>query len=760
MEWFKDFPVLIIDDELFEDSAEGNALLEIVEGLESLDYDVKGARNIHDGKMLFLSNANIGCVLIDWDLRSANKKESSPVDLIKFIRGRNDKVPIFLLTEKLSVNEIPIDVISRIEGYIWKMEDTPDFIAGRIETALKQYFDFIFPPFFKELIYYTEEYKYAWHTPGHMGGIAFRKTATGRAFFDYFGEEILRSDLSVSVPELGSLMEHSGVVGEAEANAARVFGADKTYFVTNGTSTANKMVWHGTVIDGDVVLVDRNCHKSLMHAIVMTGARPLYFMPTRNAYGIIGPIHIGEFDESTIREKIKNSPLIKDSENTKVKMAVVTNSTYDGVCYNTHIVKEKLKSQLDFLHFDEAWYGYAKFHPLYKDRFGMCGEHHQKDHPTIFATQSTHKVLAALSQASMVHTKDGKIKLDQERFNEAFMMHTSTSPQYSIIASLDVATKMMEGSPGKCMVEDTMEEAVVFRKKMVKLQEDVHKKVKKKEYDWWFSVWQPDEIVKHEAEDLLSDSKYWTAKPKDSWHGFDGLGDDYIMLDPIKVTILTPGIKKDGTMMDWGIPASIVTKFLMSRGIVVEKTGHYSFLVLFTIGITKGKSGTMLTELFEFKKLYDANAPMHEVFPELVKEYPERYENMMIQDFVGQMHSELKKENITQVVQDIYAKAPDQVMRPIDAYRNLVRGNTNHVKLKDLPGKIPAVMLVPYPPGIPVIMPGEKFATNSQNIIDYMKTCEEFDNNYPGFENEIHGVMVVEENGRKLYTVDCLKNSE
>ena len=762
MEWFKDFPVLIIDDELYSDSAEGNALAEIVNELEKMDYIVKGANTGHDGKMFFLSRANIGCILLDWDLKCDIKDKGEhcdPESLIKFFRERNDKVPIYLLTEKLSVAELPIEVVSNIDGYIWKMEDTPDFIAGRIETALKEYFEFIFPPFFKELVNYVDHYKYAWHTPGHMGGIAFRKTATGRTFFDFFGEDVFRADLSVSVPELGSLMEHSGVVGEAEANAAKVFGADRTYFVTNGTSTANKVVWCGSVVRDDPVLVDRNCHKSLMHAIQMTGARPMYLVPTRNAYGIIGPIKITEFNSDTISDKIKNCPLIEDKADAKLKIAVVTNSTYDGILYNTDIVKEKIKSHVDFMHFDEAWYGYARFNDFYNGYYGMYHENHQPDHPTIFATQSTHKVLAAFSQASMVHTKDGKIKIDHERFNEAFMMHTSTSPQYNIIASLDVAAKMMEGNSGKHVVIDSIDEAIVFRKKMVSVKDEILKKAKKDEYKWWFGVWQPEDSIfkKHTTVELRNNPEFWRLKVKDKWHGFDGLIDDYAMLDPIKVTVLTPGISSDGKIANFGIPASIVSKFLMERGIVVEKTGHYSFLVLFTIGITKGKSGTLLSELFEFKKLYDSNATLNELFPDLVRDYPKVYDGVRIQDFANRMHAHLKSKSITEVLQEVYSKMPEQDMVPAKAFENLVLGKTSHVDLEGLPGKIPAVMLVPYPPGIPVIMPGEKFTNTTKPIIDYLKICEEFDNLYPGFENEIHGVALEEVNGYKKYTVDCMK---
>lgn len=197
----------------------------------------------------------------------------------------------------------------------------------------------------------------------------------------------------------------------------------------------------------DLVLVDRNCHKSILHSIIMTGAIPLYLTPERNELGIIGPIPLSEFSKESIAAKIAASPLARGRE-PKVKLAVVTNSTYDGLCYNAELIKQTLGDSVEVLHFDEAWYAYAAFHEFYDGRYGM-GTSRSEEGPLVFATHSTHKMLAAFSQASMIHVQDGGTrKLDVARFNEAFMMHISTSPQYGIIASLDVASAMMEGPPG------------------------------------------------------------------------------------------------------------------------------------------------------------------------------------------------------------------------------------------------------------------------------------------------------------------------
>jgi arginine decarboxylase len=765
MEYLEEFPVLIIDDELHSETAEGRASREIVAALKKEDFPVIEALTARDGIHAFLSHPHVSCIIIDWDLTPEQVDGTlTAADLITLIRERNRKIPIFLNTEKLAISAIPLEVISSIEGYIWKLEDTPDFIAGHIKRAAKNYLADVLPPFFEGLMEYVEERKYSWHTPGHMGGVAFLKTAAGRIFFNFFGENSLRADLSVSVSELGSLLDHSGVVGEAERKAAEVFGSDRTYFVTNGTSGANKIIWLGTVTPGDIVLVDRNCHKSVMHAIIMTGAIPIYLIPARNEYGIIGPIHSREFHPAVIREKIRNCPLVTDASSRTVRLAAITNSTYDGLCYNVETVQNQLGDIVPYLHFDEAWFGYAKFHPLYAGRYGM----HPIDGngPTIFAAQSTHKVLAAFSQGSMIHVKEGRGPVDHSRFNEAFMMFTSTSPQYTIIASLDVGTKMMAGHSGKFLVEEAIDEAIVFRKKMVTVGEEIQRSQQPEQNHWWFRVWQPDFIVEEgvkvpiaEMSEAILRNRYecWALNPEDQWHDFQGIDKGYIMLDPIKVTILTPGVGIDGGMEEWGIPAGIVSKYLRNNGIVVEKTGYYSFLVLFTLGITKGKSGTLLAELFRFKALYDDNTQLEEVFPDLVKESPGRYAGKGLRDLCQEMHGYLKTESITNLIRSVYETLPTPAMTPAAAYEHLVRGEVASVSVDDLEGKVAAVMVVPYPPGIPVIMPGERCTAATRPIIEYLELCEEFDTLFPGFENELHGIEVRNEEDRKIYYVYCVE---
>ena len=430
--------------------------------------------------------------------------------------------------------------------------------------------------------------------------LPFAKAPSGNLFYEFFGENTLRSDVSVSVGQIGSLLDHTGPIAEGERNAARIFGADETLFVVGGTSTANKIIWHGMVSRGDLVLCDRNCHKSILHSLIMTGATPIYLVPSRNGLGIIGPISRDQFAPESIRRQVNASPFAKDTDG-KVRLMVMTNSTYDGLCYNVDAIKQLVGNTVEVLHFDEAWFAYANFHEFYDGYHAISSAQPARSpHAITFATHSTHKLLAALSQASMIHVQHGETQtLDMARFNEAFMMHTSTSPQYGIIASCDVAAAMMEQPAGRALVQETIDEALSFRRAMTSVKTELKD-------SWWFDVWQPESMASKPS----SNPTDWQLKPGDKWHGFEGLAANHVRVDPIKVTILTPGLSADGTMQDFGIPAGIVTKFLSSRRIEIEKTGLYSFLVLFSMGITKGKWSTLVTELLNFKDLYDANAPL------------------------------------------------------------------------------------------------------------------------------------------------------
>ncbi|MDG9978732.1 Orn/Lys/Arg decarboxylase N-terminal domain-containing protein [Ectopseudomonas oleovorans] len=739
------FPVLIVHRDIKADTVAGDRVRAIAQELTQDGFSILPTASAAEGRIVASTHHGLACILVAAEGAGENSRLlQDMVELIRVARVRAPQLPIFALGEQVTIENAPAEAmadLNQLRGILYLYEDTVSFLARQVARAAHNYLEGLLPPFFKALVQHTAQSNYSWHTPGHGGGVAYRKSPVGQAFHQFFGENTLRSDLSVSVPELGSLLDHTGPLAEAEARAARNFGADHTFFVINGTSTANKIVWHSMVGRDDLVLVDRNCHKSILHSIIMTGAIPLYLCPERNELGIIGPIPLSEFSKASIQAKIDASPLARGRA-PKVKLAVVTNSTYDGLCYNAEMVKQALGDSVEVLHFDEAWYAYAAFHEFYAGRYGM-GTLYDEHSPLVFSTHSTHKLLAAFSQASMIHVQDGgQRQLDRDRFNEAFMMHISTSPQYGIIASLDVASAMMEGPAGRSLIQETFDEALSFRRALANVRRNLSVE------DWWFSIWQPGEA---DGADSLSTAD-WVLQPDADWHGFGEVASDYVLLDPIKVTLVMPGLNAAGKLEEQGIPAAVVSKFLWERGLVVEKTGLYSFLVLFSMGITKGKWSTLLTELLEFKRSYDANLPLIDVLPSIAHAGAGRYQGMGLRDLCDALHGCYRENATAKALKSMYTALPEIAIKPADAYDRLVRGEVEAVPIDQLQGRIAAVMLVPYPPGIPLIMPGERFTTQSRSILDYLAFARTFDKAFPGFDVDVHGLQT--DTGH--YTVDCL----
>ncbi len=759
------WPILIISGQYDAQNDEGYRLRQLADQLEEAhDCRIIPSFTYEDGYEIFRSRSDFGSIVVDWDIPSEDPGEATTAaQLILKMRKRHGHVPILLLTGRMEgMKGIPVEVLREINDCLWKTSETISFLAGRIAAHAEDYIKSNYPPFFGAMVDYANEFKFAWHTPGHMGGEGFLRSPAGVAFFKFFGENVFRSDLSVSVPELGSLLEHSGVVGDAEKNSARVFGADLTYYVLNGTSNVNQIIWRSQLVRDDIAFVDRNCHKSLNYAMVITDAYPVYMIPRRNKRGIIGPVRLSEFSPESIGQKIQKDKLIpEDLKDDVVRMSALTNSTYDGVCYNVVNIKKQLEKSVRNLHFDEAWYAYARFHPMYKDHYGMADDDLDENHPPIFCSHSTHKLLTAFSQASMLHIKHGgKVKINHDEFNESYMMHGSTSPQYTMIASLDVATQMMDDN-GPTMMNDIIMGAIRLRQKVVNIQNEF-----KKKNDWFFGMWQPREVdVDGEMKPfeavsvdfLAANQAPWVMSSLNDWHGFEDMEENYAMLDPIKLTFTMPGIDDKGQMSDQGIPASIVTEYLMGKGIVCEKTDYYSFLLLNSLGTTEAKQGTLLSALLRFKDLYDADTPLKKVFPDLVSAYPECYEGVGLRKHCNDIHGYWMEHRILEMMQKAFQVIPDQVMKPSDAYHQVVRKNVEFVELDHMAGRTPAVMMVPYPPGIPIMMGGEIMNEKADPIFDYLKLRQDFENAYPGYESEIHGVERTSRDGKRFFRTLCIK---
>ena len=744
------FPIIIIDEDFRSENSSGLGIRALADALIKEGMEVLGVTSYGDLTSFAQQQSRASAFLlsIDDEEFGGGSKEETEVALrslrafVEEIRFKNEDIPIYLYGETRTSRHIPNDVLRELHGFIHMHEDTPEFVARHIIREAKSYLDSLAPPFFRALLHYAQDGSYSWHCPGHSGGVAFLKSPVGQMFHQFFGENMLRADVCNAVDELGQLLDHTGPVAASERNAARIFNADHLFFVTNGTSTSNKIVWHSLVAPDDIVVVDRNCHKSILHSIMMTGAVPVFLTPTRNHYGIIGPISKSEFEPASIQRKIDANPFIKDKTK-KPRILTITQSTYDGIVYNVEMLKEMLDGRIDALHFDEAWLPHAAFHDFYRDMHAIGKDRPIARDSMIFATQSTHKLLAGLSQASQILVRESQNhKLNKYIFNEAYLMHTSTSPQYAIIASCDVAAAMMEAPGGPALVEESIAEALDFRRAMRKVDEEYG-------LDWWFQVWGPDVI----AEEGVGSREDWVLKPSDKWHGFGDLADGFNMLDPIKATIITPGLDVDGDFAESGIPASMVTKYLAEHGVIVEKCGLYSFFIMFTIGITKGRWNTLLTALQQFKDDYDKNQPLWRILPEFAAKYP-RYERVGLRDLCQQIHDAYKVHNVARMTTEMYLSDMQPAMKPSDAFAKMAHEELDRVEIDDLEGRVTAVLLTPYPPGIPLLIPGEIF---NKTIVDYLKFARDFSQKLPGFETDIHGLVAEEVDGVKRYFVDCVK---
>ncbi|MFJ4520133.1 Orn/Lys/Arg decarboxylase N-terminal domain-containing protein [Streptomyces sp. NPDC088810] len=768
------------------EGAGAEQLRKIREAVEADGFGVRWAVTAEDADAVLRTEAGLAAALVAWDLPGGRAAGDGPgaalaardgaVDgapggaaaVLRRIGRRYRDLPVFLVMAEEGVRELPLWVSETVVGYVWPLEDTPGFIAGRITSAARAYREDVLPPFFRALRRFDDAHEYSWHTPAHSGGVAFLKSPAGRAFHDYFGERLLRSDLSISVEELGSLFEHTGPIGEAERNAARVFGADLSYFVLHGDSTCNRLVGHFSVTRDELALVDRNCHKSVLHGLVVSGARPVYLVPTRNGYGLAGPLPPAELAADSIAARIAAHPLAEGAVSRDPQYAVFTNSTYDGLCYAAVPAAKALAASTPRVHFDEAWFAYARFHPLYRGRYGMSVDADSfpgPDRPTVFATQSTHKLLAALSQSAMVHVRPApRAPVEHDRFNEALMMHGTTSPLYPMIASLDVAAAMMDGPQGEWLLDETVTEAIRFRQEMVRLGRRVASAGDRP--PWFFGVWQPEQVTDPATgerlpfgdappELLRTEQSCWLLEPGAAWHGFPGLTEGHCMLDPVKVTLTCPGITATGEMAEEGIPARVLTAYLATRNIVVEKTDSYTTLILFSMGITKGKWGTLLDALMDFKALYDSGAPLDRVLPEAVAAHPRRYSGLTLRELCRQMHEQLRSARLVELLETAFRQLPEPVHPPQHCYQQLVRGGTERIRIADAAHRVAAAMVTVTPPGIPVLMPGESTGTPDGPLLRYLTALETFDRRFPGFRSETHGVTIDEDTGD--YEIEVLR---
>lgn len=673
---------------------------------------------------------NIGAVVVS----------ASEMDVLDNEQIRSFGIPAIVMVVDPS-HTISFDM-ERIGAVIDVTSTSINDYKGTIEQIVASYEALILPPFFKALSDYVGDNNAQFDCPGHQGGQFFGKHPTGRAFYDFFGEHIFRADLCNADVKLGDLLIHEGYAHDAQAHAAAVYNADKTYFVLNGTSSANKVVLNALLTPGDIILYDRNNHKSVCHGgLVMSGATPIYLETARNPFGSIGGILEHCFDESYIRNLIHEKDPNKAKADHPIRLAVIQLGTYDGTIYNARQVVDKIGHLCDYIFFDSAWVGYEQFIPMMKDCSPLLLELGPND-PGILVTQSVHKQQAGFSQTSQIHKKDKHIKgqdryVDHKRFNNSFMMHASTSPFYPLFASLDVNAKMHEGELGKQLWRECIELGIDARKSVLShckyLRPLVPPIVHGKKWE------------EGNTQEMANDVSYFAFEPNAKWHSFKGYGEGQYFIDPCKFQLITPGINVEtGAYEDFGIHANILANYLRENRIIPEKCDLNTILFLMTPAESKAKMDALVDQLVRFEELIERNAPMEEVLPSIYYSHLDKYKGYHIRRLCQEMHDFYKDRNVSTLQQRLFSKEyfPEYVMNPQEANFEFQRNKGELVPLDEAEGRIALEGALPYPPGVLCVQPGERW---SRTACDYFLALEEGINQLPGFAPEIQGVYLIEQ---------------
>ena len=678
---------------------------------------------------------NIGAVVVS----------ASEMDVLDNEQIRSFGIPAIVMVVDPS-HTISFDM-ERIGAVIDVTSTSINDYKGTIEQIVASYEALILPPFFKALSDYVGDNNAQFDCPGHQGGQFFGKHPTGRAFYDFFGEHIFRADLCNADVKLGDLLIHEGYAHDAQAHAAAVYNADKTYFVLNGTSSANKVVLNALLTPGDIILYDRNNHKSICHGgLVMSGATPIYLETARNPFGSIGGILEHCFDESYIRNLIHEKDPNKAKADRPIRLAVIQLGTYDGTIYNARQVVDKIGHLCDYIFFDSAWVGYEQFIPMMKDCSPLLLELGPND-PGILVTQSVHKQQAGFSQTSQIHKKDKHIKgqdryVDHKRFNNSFMMHASTSPFYPLFASLDVNAKIHEGELGKQLWRECIEVGIDACKSVLShckyLRPLVPPIVHGKKWE------------EGNTQEMANDVSYFAFEPNAKWHSFKGYGEGQYFIDPCKFQLITPGINVEtGEYEEFGIPANILANYLRENRIIPEKCDLNTILFLMTPAESKYKMDALVAELVRFEELIDLDVPMEEVLPSIYYGHIDKYKGYHIRQLCQEMHDFYKSRNVSLLQQRLFSREyfPDYVMNPQEANFEFQRNKGELVPLSEAEGRIALEGALPYPPGVICVQPGERW---SKTACDYFLALEDGINQLPGFTPEIQGVYITEQsNGYK-----------
>lgn len=724
-------------------------------------------------------DASVGAYIAWIDGERLEKARS----LARSVRQIGFETPLWAIADSHQISDMAVlGLTGEVDGYIYLGQQTPAYYAKQVVASIVEYGMKLLPPFFGGLVAYDAEANIAFDCPGHQGGQFFRKSPAGQLFFNHFGEGIFRNDLCNADVDLGDLLIHEGPAAEAQKYAAHVFGADKTYFVLNGTSTSNKIVTNSVLKKGDLVLFDRNNHKSLHQgALVQAGAIPIFLPTSRNPFGMIGAVDWDAWDESYLREQIRVNPLVTDKARHQqarpFRLACIQLATYDGTIYNVRKVLERIGHLCDYVLWDEAWIGYNAFHPVFKDHSPMRLEGLSSEMAGLFSTQSVHKQGAGFSQASQIHKRDEHIRgqrryVEHKRFNETFLMNASTSPFYPLFASLDVNAKIHDGKAGEMLWDRCIALGIEARKKFREFARHYAETGKTEAERWFFDPFVPD-VVSITGSEFMEDARgvpwediptdvikreqqCWNFDPSAKWHGYSGYTEGYAMVDPNKLTLLTPGLdRQSGEYLDFGVPATVVANYLREQRVVPEKCDLNSLLFLMTPAEDESKLNTLIAKLVKFKNLWDRDAPLYEVLPTLYAAHSSRYADYSLRRVCNEMHAFYRAANVKDLQRRCFRASsfPNMAISPKEAYEALVANEVEYLPLQQIKGRIAATLALIYPPGIGVIVPGERWDERAQPMMDYFLAFQDSFNRFPGFNYEVQGVFQERsEKGIEFYT--------
>lgn len=647
--------------------------------------------------------------------------------ILALLKRTGFQLPVFMFS--LEPLDAPAGVAAVIAG---KAQEWLE-----LENAACHYEETLLPPFFDTLTQYVAMENSTFACPGHQHGAFFKKHPAGRQFFDFFGENLFRADMCNADVKLGDLLIHEGSAKHAQKFAAKVFNADKTYFVLNGTSAANKVVTNALLTRGDLVLFDRNNHKSNHHgALIQAGATPVYLEAARNPFGFIGGIDEHCFNDDYLRKLIREVAPAKANDARPFRLAVIQLGTYDGTIYNARQVIDKIGHLCDYILFDSAWVGYEQFIPMMADSSPLLLELNEND-PGIFVTQSVHKQQAGFSQTSQIHKKDNHIRgqarfCPHKRLNNAFMLHASTSPFYPLFAALDVNAKMHEGESGRRLWAECVALGIEARKAIIANCKMIRPFIPP---EVGGRPWQD-----HPTHAIASELRFFSFEPGAKWHGFEGYASEQYFVDPCKLLLTTPGIDaQTGAYTDFGIPATILAHYLRENGIVPEKCDLNSILFLLTPAESADKMAQLVAMLGQFEQHIEDDTPLADVLPTIWQKYPVRYRDYTLRQLCQEMHDLYVSFDVKDLQKAMFRQEslPQVAMNPQDANQAFIRGDVELVRISEAEGRIAAEGALPYPPGVLCVVPGEVWGGAVQR---YFLALEEGVNLLPGFSPELQGV--------------------